>query len=382
MEWLGKLDEVRTLMPDGLGWILEVFIVVFLALLTKMVLNRFFDQLARRFEATDNRWDDTLLEAARRPATMMVWAVGLFWALEIVQQETDSALFEIVDPGRRVAVIALLAWFLVRLVHGAERVLVDPKRSEKPMDHTTAKAIGKLLRASTIITAALVMLQTLGFSISGVLAFGGIGGIAVGFAAKDLLANFFGALVVYLDRPFAVGDWIRSPDKNIEGTVEDIGWRVTRIRTFDQRPLYVPNATFTSISVENPSRMLNRRIYETIGIRYADADKMRDIVRDVTAMIRSHPDLETETRTLIVHFNSYGPSSLDFFVYTFTKTTKWVEFHRIKEDVLLKIYDIIREHEADIAFPTTTVHFGDPLRLERDADGDGQRGTVSAAAPS
>ena len=113
-EWLGKLDEVRALMPEGFGWILEVFVVIFLALLTKLVLNRFFDRLASRFEHTNNRWDDTLLEAARRPATMMVWAVGLFWALEIVQQETDSALFEIVDPGRRVAVIGLLAWFLPR----------------------------------------------------------------------------------------------------------------------------------------------------------------------------------------------------------------------------------------------------------------------------
>ncbi|MCB1954606.1 MAG: mechanosensitive ion channel family protein [Rhodocyclaceae bacterium] len=347
---------------------MEVFVVIFLALFAKFILNRFFDRLAVRFAATTNRWDDTLLEAARRPATMLVWAIGLFWALEIVQQETDSALFEIVDPGRRVVVIALISWFLVRLIRGAERVLVDPARFEKPMDHTTARAIGKLLRASTIITGALVMLQTLGFSISGVLAFGGIGGIAVGFAAKDLLANFFGALVVYLDRPFAVGDWIRSPDKNIEGTVEDIGWRVTRIRTFDQRPLYVPNATFTSISVENPSRMLNRRIYETIGIRYADADRMRDIVRSVTDMLRAHPELETEERTLIVHFNSYGPSSLDFFVYTFTKTTQWVKFHEIKEDVLLKIYEIIRDHGADIAFPTTTVHFGDPLRLDRDRE--------------
>ena len=104
-------------------------------------------------------------------------------------------------------------------------------------------------------------MQALGYSISGVLAFGGIGGIAVGFAAKDLLANFFGGLMIYLDRPFSVGDWIRSPDKNIEGTVEEIGWRLTRIRTFDKRPLYVPNSTFTQISVENPSRMLNRRIY-------------------------------------------------------------------------------------------------------------------------
>ena len=83
-------------------------------------------------------------------------------------------------------------------------------------------------------------------------------------------------MFVYLDRPFAVGDWVRSPDREIEGTVENIGWRVTRIRTFDKRPLYIPNSIFSQIAVENPSRMSNRRIKETIGIRYDDASKNRD----------------------------------------------------------------------------------------------------------
>jgi MscS family membrane protein len=176
----------------------------------------------------------------------------------------------------------------------------------------------------------------------------------VGFAAKDLLANFFGGLSIYLDRPFTSGDWIRSPDKQIEGTVEDIGWRLTRIRTFDQRPLYVPNAVFSQISVENPSRMFNRRIYETIGIRYQDADKMEAIVDQVRTMLENHEDIDL-SRTLIVNFVSFGPSSLDFFVYTFTKTIVWVDFHKIKQDVLLKILDIIHANGADVAFPTRTV---------------------------
>jgi MscS family membrane protein len=188
-----------------------------------------------------------------------------------------------------------------------------------------------------------------------VLAFGGIGGIAVGFAAKDLLANFFGGLMIYLDRPFSVGDWVRSPDKSIEGTVENIGWRLTRIRTFDKRPLYVPNSVFASIAVENPSRMTNRRIYETIGIRYDDASKMDVIVNDVIEMLKGHEEIDT-SQTLIVNFNSFAPSSLDFFVYTFTKTTHWVKFHQIKQDVLLKILNIIEGHGAEVAFPTSTLH--------------------------
>ena len=139
-----------------------------------------------------------------------------------------------------------------------------------------------------LILVILTVMQLFDYSVSGLLAFGGIGGIAVGFAAKDLLANFFGGLMIYLDRPFSVGDWIRSPDKEIEGTVEDIGWRLTRIRTFDKRPLYIPNSIFASISVENPSRMSNRRIYEKIGIRYDDMSKMNTIVTEVKLMLQKH----------------------------------------------------------------------------------------------
>jgi MscS family membrane protein len=216
-------------------------------------------------------------------------------------------------------------------------------------------AIGKLLRLSIIITTALVVLQSFGYSVSGVMAFGGIGGIAVGFAAKDLLANFFGGLMIYLDRPFKVGDWIRSPDKEIEGTVEEIGWRQTRIRTFDKRPLYVPNGTFANISVENPSRMTNRRIYETIGVRYEDAGHVPAIVADVHAMLRQHGEIDQQ-QTLIVNLNSFGASSVDFFVYTFTRTTNWVRYHDIKQDVLLRILNIIEGHGAEVAFPTRTLH--------------------------
>ena len=161
--------------------------------------------------------------------------------------------------------------------------------------------------------------------------------------------------MIYLDRPFSVGDWVRSPDKEIEGTVEDVGWRLTRIRTFDKRPLYIPNAVFANISVENPSRMTNRRIYETIGVRYSDLAEMTTIIDQVTEMLLQHEDIDSE-QTMIVNFNQFSASSLDFFIYTFTKTTRWVEFHKIKQDVLLKVAAVIEANGAEIAFPTSTIH--------------------------
>jgi MscS family membrane protein len=336
-------------------WVYQVFTVVFLTLLTSYVVGLVFARLCKFAEKSSNVWDDVLLESARKPVKLLIWLLGISWAARITQVASEAEVFEFIDPIRRVGVIILITWFLFGLAKRFELALQSPGRVKEPMDETTAGAIGKLLRASIIITAALVILQNLGFSISGVLAFGGVGGIAVGFAAKDLLANFFGGLTVYMDRPFVVGDWVRSPDKNIEGTVEHIGWRLTRIRTFDKRPLYVPNATFTTISLENPSRMSHRRIQETIGVRYDDIAQVRSIVDSVKRMLIEHDEID-DMQTLIVNLNQFGDSSVNLLVYTFTKTTIWVKFHEVKQDVLLRIAEIIEQHGAEIAFPTTTLH--------------------------
>ena len=341
-----------------------VFAIVFATLLVRFFARGFFDRVARQLEKTHNLYDDALLDAARRPMGWAIWSLGLLIAAEVAFQE-DSDIGDLIDAGRYIVVIFLVAWFASRFIRFVESHVSSSEYSDKPVDQTTARAIGKLLRASVVITAVLMVLQNLGFSISGVLAFGGIGGIAIGFAARDLLANFFGALMIYWDRPFAVGDWVRSPDRDIEGTVEDIGWRLTKIRTFDQRPLYVPNSVFANLSVENPSRMRNRRIYEIVGLRYDDVDALPRVIDDIREMLKSHPAIDLD-RTLMVNFLRFGASSIDVMIYTFTKTTVWTEFHAIKEDILIRIAEIIANHGAEIAFPTQTILLP-PSEPERDS---------------
>ncbi len=349
------MAQLTELLNGAWGWVLQVFLVVLAALLVDFVQRRVLRRMHRRLQATQTLWDDALVDALARPLSLLIWVVGIAFAAGIVAQVSNAPIFAAITPLRDIGVVVALTWFLLRMARRVEGNLIAGREAAgKPVDRTSIDAIGKLVRASIIITAILVMLQTLGYSISGVLAFGGIGGIAIGFAAKDLLSNFFGGLMLYLDRPFSVGDWIRSPDREIEGTVEEIGWRLTRIRTFDKRPIYIPNSAFSNITVQNPSRMSHRRIYETIGIRYADVDRMQAITDEVTAMLKAHPAIATD-QTLMVHFNSFGPSSLDFFVYCFTRTTVWTEFHRIKQEILLEINGIIAAHGADIAFPTTTL---------------------------
>jgi len=351
------------LLGDGNLWIISVFFIVTITVIAAFIFRFILKKIQIKASTTKTVWDDALIGALLRPTTWLLWLLGLCYAAELANTSLDEGTSQLIANLKVLGINILVTWFLVLFIKRTEENLVSPDFSKnKPMDVTTVTAIGKLLRISVIITAVLVALQAFGYSVSGVLALGGIGGIAISLAAKDLLANLFGGLMLFLDRQFAVGDWVRSPDKNIEGTVEDIGWRLTRIRTFDKRPLYVPNSTFTTISVENPSRMLNRRIYETIGVRYNDAAILPTIVEDVKKMLQEHPDLDME-QTLMVNFNAFAASSLDFFVYTFTKTTDWIRFHEIKQDVLFKILTIIESHGAQCAFPTSTLHVPEGLAL-------------------
>lgn len=344
MEWWNDL------LQQNYDWFWDVSIALTITLVAGAIWRFFRKRLLAFVSRTENRWDDIAVDAIGIPVSWIIFAVGATWIADITSRHFDSEIVTSIPVVRQLSLIILVAWALWRLI-----TRVEERQIVNGLDPTTVQLVGKIAKLSVTVLIVLPVFQLLGISISGILAFGGVGGLIVGMAAKDLLANFFGSMIIYLDRPFKVGDWIRSPDRSIEGTVEHIGFRVTRIRTFDKRPLYVPNSVFTTISVENPSRMLNRRIYETIGIRYQDARQLPAIMEDVRRMLREHQEIDEE-QTLIVNFNSFGESSLDFFIYTFTRTTDWVRYHEIKQDVLLNVLGIIHDHGADCAFPTRSLH--------------------------
>lgn len=359
------MDELWQRVLEAMGvaglagsWLPKVALVLLATMFLQYLSKRLLQRVGRLASRSRGEWDDILVNATRRPLPILIWVLGISLAADIVRLHGDGppdALMSRVQMLREAGVVICMAWFLWRLVNEAGQYVVIRRQGRgEEVDSTTVDALSKLGRLTIVIMATLVVMQTFGFSVAGLLAAGGIGGIAVGFAAKDLLANFFGGLTIYLDRPFIVGDWIRSPDKDIEGSVEAISWRHTRIRAFNKNPIYVPNAVFTTIVVENPSRMTHRRIKVTIGLRYSDLPAMATIVAEVKRMLVEHPDID-ESQTLIVSFNAFAASSVDFFIYTFTKTTNWVAYHGVKQDVLLKIADIIRAHGAEIAFPTRTL---------------------------
>ena len=303
------------------------------------------------------RWfDPSQRKRVRLPLLLLVWLMLGRWAASLL---ASSEL--LIYPGWIITTLKLLnlftfAWVAITLISIFIRFLLSRKSSNRQWE-TSIKGFEKL---STFIILSLLFLsslKTLGYSISSVLALSGIAGIAVSLAAKDVLSNILGGLFLYFDRPFAVGDWISSPDRNIEGTVEKLGIRQTKIRTFDKRPLYVPNAIFSNIIVENPTRMTNRRIYETFGVRYEDAQRIEPILEDIRAWLANNDLIDQKSLTM-VHLDQFAPSSLDCFVYTFTKTRDWQEYHVIKQQVLLNILSIIEKHGASCAFPTRTLEWG------------------------
>lgn len=343
---------------------LYVFPVVLAVLVCNVVLRRVLEHYARHAGTPGLDWQAACLEAINPPLRGVIWVIGLTIAVEILTRGEDlSLLSKLFPPARDLAAIALVAWALLRMTSMVEHGVLARARAEgRTVDPTAADAIGKLVRAAILITAVLVSMQALGFSIAGLVALGGVGGIAIGFAAQSLVANLLGGLTIYASRPFKVGEWIIMPGTEIMGEVQDIGWRATRVMGFDRRPFYVPNAMFNTATVINHSRMTNRRIMEHLHLRYSDIDKVQAIVTDVNVMLAEHPGIEHDF--FVFNFDTCGDFAIKCLLYAFTRSTDYSEYMKVKEDILLKIAAIVRKHEAELAVPVSTVHVPDGLRLQ------------------
>ena len=351
------------------SWIFYTALIIVLAVLLDRLPKFISDKANAHTDKTGNYRLAILFTALRAPLRLLIWvtAAHLIASMLIIQKE--FIVLEKLGVLWSFGYVIAVAWFAVRLVKEIERsLLAGQLASGRSLDRSAVDALSKVLLLTIYIIATLAFLQVMGVTVAGILAFGGVGGIAIGFAARDLLANFFGGLMIYMDRPFVIGDWIRSPDRQIEGIVEEIGWRSTCIRSFEKLPLYVPNALFNTMVLENPSRMSNRRIHEYIGISYDNAEQMQEITAAVKKMLQGHDEVDQQ-QVIIVAFDKFSDSSLNFFVYFMTKTTDWIHYHEVKEDLLLQIYNIIQQHGAQCAYPTTTLHVPEPLLVANAAAG-------------
>jgi len=336
--------------------------LIALSLITLFLLvikNKLINMILAISEKTNTIYDELLLHSIKTPTTyLIIFTYFILVTNYLVEEDLINTELQF-SSLIYILIIISIAWSFLRGLNFyiASKPFIKNLSSDDDITLVTEtyEIVVRILKVIVFIIAALIIMQELGLSISGLLAFGGVGGLIVGLAAKDLLSNFFGGMMIFFDRPFRVGEFIKSPDRNIEGIVEKIGWRLTIVRTFSKNVLYIPNTAFSSIIVENATRMSNRRINETIGIRYDDLSKMSEIIEDVNKSLLENTDID-QTQKAKVYFKSFSASSCDFFIYAFTITKDWEEFLKIKQSVLLNIAQIISKHKAEIAYPTSTVY--------------------------
>jgi MscS family membrane protein len=213
--------------------------------------------------------------------------------------------------------------------------------------------VRKALRVFIVILAGIMVIQNLGYSTSGLLASLGIGGMALAFASKDALSNVFGSLMIIFDRPFKIGDMVIA-DK-MEGIVEEVGFRSTKIRTRDRSLISVPNNIIANMPIDNITLSNRRRIRMTIGVTYTSTpQQLRDLTARIRSLLRQHPGIDDEG--IQVSFTDFGASSLDVLIQCFTLTANWQEYMDLREEVCLQIMEIVKELELSFAFPSRTVY--------------------------
>lgn len=334
----------------------ESFLIIAFTVIVALLARRALG-IVKRSERS-NEWLVSLCRVLYGPIMWIIGGYGVLTAAAPFLEGRDGLfssllLFQLRD----VLLIGAITWVVLRWKSRCRKVFLErnKERGENRFDEALIFALGKLISILILSIAFMLMLEVFDVPLQVFLTFGGIGGLAVSWAAKDVIANFFGGLMIYINRPFAVGEWVKAKNKSFEGVVEDIGWYNTRLRSFERRPTYIPNAIFLDAILENPGRMYNRRIKTLVGVRYEDIRAVKSITEGIEKMLREHPDIDQE-QALLVHLVAFGPSSLDIEVYTFTKTTVWKEFRQVQQDVFLKIADVVESYEAEIAFPTQTLY--------------------------
>jgi MscS family membrane protein len=332
---------------ESTTWIIKMLAIISITLVLSYIAGYLINYLEKKLLTNKAVWDDIALRSAKKPLKNLIWILGATLALRVTGNHVSVNLHDLVVLFTHLGIILCIAWFIWRMVAEYENHFTK-NHSKGTVDVTTVVAIGKLIKIIIFIITSLMILQSFGINIAGVIAFGGIGGIAIGFASKDLLANFFGALVIFLDRPFLVGEHIRSPDRKIEGTVKYIGWRLTHIRTPEKKALYVPNSLFSTIIIENLSRINHRRIQEVIEIRHQDIGKAEKIIADIKDLLKQHSEIDQD-HDISVNLSKLEKGSAHLKLEAFTKSMNSQKYNDIKQEILIKVSEIITKNNAQIA---------------------------------
>ena len=342
-------------------WAPAAISVLLLAFVFNFIAKRLLDRLHLYFVKQNKIWTDGFVQSLRAPLRYYIWLLAIiqsfdFLATHVIAPIPANYHHMIIVVGG----VAALTWFLIRWKqHIIFSITEKSKRREVTVDEGTISAVDKIVTIGIIFFSFLFLLEATNQNVQALIAFGGVGGLALAFASQEIIANFFGGFMLYLTKPFTVGDRVQLPDHKIEGIVEEIGWYMTRLRALDKQPIYVPNSLFSKLIMITPSRMTHRQIKETLGVRYDDMGKVKTVTIAVKEMLEHHAEID-KGQPIIVRLASFGEYSLNIYVSAYTKTTDFEGFMRVKEDVLLQMANILSNHEVELAFPTQHLTFLSP----------------------
>lgn len=337
------------------------FGIILVTLIGRKAFNRYISRtLTKWAQKTAFRYDDIIVEAIRVPAQAFIISIGLYFALFVLRLPREPYdLFHFVNQSYKVALSFIAVWTVYRLTDlVAELINRYFSKEDESMAQQIAPLVRQALRVTVVIIGGIMIVQNLGYSVGSLLAGMGIGGLAIALAAQDTLANLFGTFVMFTDQPFKVGDWIEF--KGVDGDVEQVGFRSTKIRTWSKSLVSIPNKLFASEIIENWSAMPKRRVKMTLGLTYdTPPEKMEEYLSRLRDLLAN--DEAVDQSFFLVNFTDYGPSSLNIMVYYFTVTTVWKEYLHARERINLQFMRMAREVGVSFAFPSQTVYFGNEL---------------------
>ncbi len=338
-------------------WIIEVGVGILVLIAANYAMKQIMAYFRKRSLTGMHDWREKVDQIFYFPLYVMLWIIGVVYVVDIVGSQFGfQASLNYLKPLRNAAIVGCFGWCLVRWkTHFYSALLAKRRDEHKIVDLGIWHVFGRLLSIAISILTVLIALQFMGMNIAPLLAFGGIGAAAIGFAGKDVIANFFGGLMIHITRPFTLTDQVSLPEKNIEGTVEEIGWYLTSIRDKDKRPIYVPNAVFSTLLVINLSRMSHRRILETIDVRSSDFSKLKAITEEIKRKIAAHGAID-KNLPILVFFNSFREYSLGIYIDVYTLETRFDKYLAVKEEILMRVQEIITAAGAEIPTPTYTIH--------------------------
>lgn len=225
--------------------------------------------------------------------------------------------------------------------------------NEVKLDKIAYSFIAKFIKVAILIICILIIAEIWGIEVKGLVAGAGIGGAVLALAAKDTAANIVAGISIIFDRSFSIGDWIQC--NNIEGEVEDISLRSTKVRTVDKVLITVPNSMLANTSILNFTRRDMRRVTFNIGLTYGtEQEKMKNVISEIKNMLNESEDVLNDG--ILVNFDKYNDSSLDISIAYYTNKVKLDEYLKVKNNINFKIMDIIELQDTSIAFPSTTVY--------------------------